>query len=312
MRTVRSLSYQAKNPTVVALGCFDGLHHGHRAVIGEARHLADRLGCELAVWTFEEPPKNYFSPHSVPLITDLPTKKTLLRQMGVDLLICLPFDETIRSLSAEDFFHTILLDRLKAKHLVCGYNYSFGANGKGNPDLLGELCQKEGISLTTIPPVLCGERAVSSSEIRLAVAEGRAEDAAQLLGRPYSLCATVVDGRKLGRTLGFPTLNQRFPEGMLIPKRGVYVTRVTYRGRKTPLFGITNVGMRPTVGGHHVVAETHIFDFHGDLYGKRVKVEFLRFLRPEIPFESVDALSEQVHRDMETAKEIVADDFMEC
>ncbi len=308
MRTVRSLSYQAKKPTVVALGCFDGLHHGHRAVIGEARRMADRLGCELAVWTFEEPPKNYFAPHSVPLITDLPTKKSLLRQMGVDLLICLPFDEKIRTLSAEEFFHTILLRRLQAKHLVCGYNYSFGTGGKGDSKQLHALCQQSGISLTTIPPVLCGNRAVSSSEIRLAIEEGRPEDASRLLGRPYSLRATVVDGRKLGRKLGFPTLNQRFPEGMLIPRRGVYVSRVTYGGRKKPLFGITNVGMRPTVGGHHVVAETHVFDFYGDLYGKQVEVEFLHFIRPEVSFESVDALSAQVHRDMETAKQILSTD----
>ncbi len=309
MRIASTLDYTNKAPSVVALGCFDGLHLGHRADIGEARRIADTLGCDLTVWTFEEPPKNFFAPHSISLITSQNEKKEEMRRLGVDLLVCVPFDQRIQALSAEAFFEEILLKRLKATHLVCGYNYSFGAGGRGNPALLETLCQKAGISLTTIPPVLRNGVAVSSSEIRRAIEEGRLSDATELLGRPYSLTAPVVDGRKLGRTLGFPTLNQRFFRGALIPRHGVYLTRTTYDPQTPPIFGITNVGNRPTVGGHHLVAETHLFDFEGSLYGKEITVEFLEFLRDEVPFESVEALAEQVHRDMDRAKQIIASRF---
>lgn len=297
-----SLSFSSATPTVVALGCFDGVHLGHTAVIQAAKAQALRQGCLCAVWTFEEPPKNYFFPNSVSLITTRQAKETLLRQLGVDLLACVPFDQSVASMSAETFFENILLFQMRACHLVCGYNYTFGAKGAGDVSLLQALCDAHGIGLTVLPPVTVGGVSVSSSAIRSAMEDGRPEDAAALLGRPYSLTAPVVDGQKLARALGFPTLNQIFPHGALIPKAGVYATRVTLPHATRSYGGISNVGIRPTVTDHTLCCETHLFDFSGDLYQVPVTVEFLSFLRPERKFASLEAMSEQIRKDMDTVR----------
>ena len=306
MKTYTTLSYTSASPTVVALGCFDGIHVGHRAVIGQAREIAERLGLPLTVWTFEEPPKNHFIPHSVPLITDKREKREQMRRLGVDHFICVPFSDTICRMSAELFFVSILQERLKAAHLVCGFDYSFGAKGQGNVSLLQALCEATDVGLTVVPPVTVGEHAVSSSAIRQAIEEGNTQRATGLLGRPYSLRTAVIDGQKLARRLGFPTLNQEFPKGALVPRHGVYATRITIQGRKKRFYGITNVGIRPTVGGTALCAETHIFDFDGDLYGKWVRIEFLAFVRDETKFHDLDALTAQVRTDMETVRKIIA------
>ena len=300
MKSFRSLFYRPSAPTVVALGCFDGVHLGHSAVVKEAVSVAKQKGFSSLVWTFEEPVKNFFAPGSVPLITTPEEKKHQLCKLGVDLLVCGRFDPQVASLSPEDFFEKILVEQLEARHIVCGFNYSFGQGGKGDVALLRKLCEKADIGLSVIPPISLEGVEVSSTQIRYAVEEGRMEDAARLLGRPYALRTIVIDGQKLGRRLGFPTVNQVFRRGALVPKKGVYVTRVRMCGKQK--YGVTNVGVRPTVGGSLLCAETHIFDFEGDLYGKTVTVEFLHFLRPETKFDSVELLSEQVHRDMENAK----------
>lgn len=302
MKLETSLHYSSPAPSVVALGCFDGVHLGHAAVIQAAKRQALRLGCPCTVWTFTEPPRNFFSPHSVPLITDGQAKQDLIERLGADTLVCVPFDGTIGGLCAEDFFENILVKNLQARHLVCGYNYTFGVGGKGDVALLQALCHAHEIGLTVLPPVTVGNVSVSSSAIRTAIEEGRPEDAAALLGRPYSITAPVVDGQHLARKLGFPTLNQLFPDGLTVPRAGVYVTRVTTDEGKAPLYGISNVGRRPTVKSNILCCETHIFDYVGNLYQKSVKIEFLFFLRPERKFDSVDALSAQVHADMETAR----------
>jgi riboflavin kinase/FMN adenylyltransferase len=191
---------------------------------------------------------------------------------------------------------------MRAFHLVCGYNYTFGANGTGDVSLLQTLCEAHNIGLTVLPPVRVGELPVSSSAIRAAMEDGRPEDAAALLGRPYSLTAPVVDGQKLARTLGFPTLNQIFPRGTLIPKAGVYATRVTLPDSSAVYGGISNVGIRPTVTDHTLCCETHLFDFSGDLYQVPVTVEFLSFLRSERKFESLEAMSEQIRNDMRVVR----------
>ena len=303
MELFYSLDYISPTPTVVALGCFDGVHLGHADVIRNAKERAMMLGVSCTVWTFEEPPKNYFLPHSVPLITLQKEKQARIEALGVDVLVCLPFDKAIKSMTAEDFFKTILHKRLRACHLICGYNYSFGAKGLGNPALLGTLCEEYGVGLTVVPPVSVGQTPVSSSAIRLAMAEGAPEQAAAMLGRPYSLTAPVVHGQQLARKLGFPTVNQIFPAGQLIPKAGVYATRVSLPNSEEVYRGISNVGIRPTVSDHTLCCETHVFDFSGDLYGAPITVEFLSFLRPEQKFASVDAMSQQVKRDMEAVQE---------
>lgn len=306
MKIYSTINYTARIPSVIALGCFDGVHLGHREVIRTARAIADELGCPCSVWTFDEPPKNYFLKHSVPLITDAASKAALISALGVDKFISVPFTKETSKISAVDFFEEILKKRLQAQHLVCGFNYSFGENGSGNVDLLKKLCKENGIGLTVLPPIEVSGITVSSSSIRDALAAGEVETANGLLGRPYSLKTVVISGQKLARKLGFPTVNQEFPSRMLIPMYGVYVTRVTVEGLRKKYYGITNVGIRPTVGGNTVFAETNIFDFSGDLYGRWVKVEYLHFIRAEKKFDGIDTLAKQVNEDICAAKEYIA------
>lgn len=298
-----SISYISPAPSVVALGCFDGVHLGHAAVIREAVARADSLGCLCTVWTFAEPPRNFFSPDSVPLVTTLEEKQAHVGALGADTLVCVPFDRDIAALTAREFFETILLGRLKACHLVCGYNYTFGARGAGDTALLSALCAEHGITLSVLEPVTVGSLPVSSSEIRRAVSEGRIEDARAMLGRPYSITEPVVNGQHLARTLGFPTVNQLLPRKRLIPRAGVYLSRVT-RPDGTAHYAISNVGTRPTVADPTLCCESHLFDFSGDLYGQTLTVEFLHFLRPERKFDSIGALAEQVRADIEHAKQL--------
>lgn len=298
-------------PSAIALGCFDGVHLGHRAVIDSAVREARKLGLLSVVFTFASSPRNYFSQGSAPQLTDRETKITLIEKMGVDVLVCLPFDERIAATSAEAFFQKILLGALGARQIVCGYNYSFGAMGRGNTELLRAWCDAEDIGLTVLAPISANGAPISSSAIRTALENGQIEDANASLGRAYAIRSTVLDGQHLGRRLGFPTLNQRINAALAIPKHGVYLSRTRIEDESKCYFGITNVGTRPTVGSDFVGAETHLFDFSGNLYEKQVTVELLAFLRPERKFSSVDELSAQVHNDIEIAKNM-ANNFNDC
>lgn len=298
-------------PAAVALGCFDGVHLGHRAVIDTAVKKAREEGLSAVVFTFDSSPKNYFVPNSVPQLTDREAKIALIEAMGVEFLVCLPFDESIAATSAEDFFGNILCDTLSAKQIVCGYNYSFGANGRGNTDLLTKLCQTASVGLTALAPIAIDGAPISSSAIRSALENGKIEDANAALGRAYSIRSTVLDGQHLGRRLGFPTLNQRIDRTLVVPRHGVYFSRTKIEGNPTAYFGITNVGTRPTVGSEFVGAETHLFGFSGNAYGKQAEVELLSFLREERKFNSIEELSAQVYSDIETAQKM-ADNLFDC
>lgn len=289
-------------PCVLALGCFDGVHLGHAAVIKEAERVANSLALPLAVWSFREPPRNFFSKNTVPLLTTPEEKGAIIATMGAHTLYSLPFDATIAAMSAEDFF-SLLCEDLSAKHIVCGFNFTFGAMGRGNTVLLQSLCAQNGVGLSVLPPTTLDGETVSSSRIRACLEKGKPEEAARLLGRPYALCAEVIHGQHLARDLGFRTANQCFPEGKAVPRYGVYAVRAHADG--AVCYGIANVGMRPTVRGTLLCCETHLFDFSGDLYGKTLTVEFLHFLRPEQAFDSLDALTAQVKRDIETAKSLL-------
>ena len=300
MRAQRSLDFYENQEHVVALGCFDGVHVGHTELIRIAERIAKESKRPLAVFSFEEPPRNFFCADSIPLLTSFEEKKRIMRSLGTDLFVCVRFDSDIAELSAEKFFFGILKNKLRASHLVCGFNYRFGKNGTGDTSLLKKLCEESGIALSVVSPVVIDGITVSSSEIRKMLADGNVKGAARLLGRPYSIVSKVVDGQHLGRTLGFPTVNQLFETDATPLRNGVYATRV--RIGHTLKRAITNVGVRPTVDGHTLCAETNIFDFEGDLYGMRLRVEFLDFIRPERKFDSVANLSDQVHKDIERAK----------
>ena len=301
MITVSSINYISPCPCVVALGCFDGVHRGHEAVIRRAKEIADAHSLPLAVWSFRTPPKNFFVPNAVPLITTAEEKATLIEALGVDVFLSIPFDKNVADIPYEDFFHEILCRRLSARHIVCGFDFTFGAKGLGNAERLEALCHKNELSLSVVAPVSMADAAVSSSRIREAIEAGDTKKTQDLLGRPYAITAEVVHGQHLARDLGFRTINQLIPGEKVVPRHGVYVARIAIDNQM--YYGITNIGMRPTVGGTLLCSETHIFDYSEELYGACPTVSLLHFIRPETRFASLDALVAQVNADIESAKE---------
>ncbi len=302
MKTLTDIKYTHSGRSIVALGCFDGVHKAHAAVIETAVKFAKESDIPSIVWSFAEPPRKFYSKNSLPLLSDAETKERLIAELGADILLSVKFDEEIASVSAEDFFYEYMVKRLGAAHIVCGYNFTFGKGGLGNTGLLIELCKKNGVGFTSLPSYEIDGVSVSSSAIRTLLACGELDEAYKLLGHNYTITNTVVNGKHLGRRLGFPTINQALDDGLCPLANGVYLTRISFDQMKH--FGITNIGNRPTVNGTGIVAETNIFDFSDDLYDKKVTVEFLKFIRPERKFDSVDALSSQVHKDINTAKEL--------
>lgn len=279
---------------VVLLGNFDGVHIGHRALIERACAEASKRDNGVTVWTFD----TIFSPQ----LTSLEDRESILRDYGVDEIIIESFDR-VKNMTPMEFVHEILIDRLNAEVCVCGYNYSFGKGGKGDPRLLTELCSRYGVEVLTVGRVMLEGEDVSSSTIRGKLADGDIEGANKLLGRPYFLYETVKDGAKQGRTVGMPTINF-YPEGRCLPKNGVYATATLLpSGKLMP--SVTNIGTRPTLNdGRGVSAETYIIDFDGDVYGEKIKVDFYEFLRPERKFESLDGVFDAVKSDIEKSRAI--------
>lgn len=305
MRIENSIKYTAKDSCVLALGCFDGVHKGHKKVIETARSLADSMTLPLAVFSFDSPPRNFFVPNSVPNIITPEEKLRIFEQMGVDLSISVLPCKDIFEMSAEDFINDVIIKNFKAKAVVCGFNYSFGKGGLGNSELLCGICAEHGVEVRVIDEYTQNGVSVSSSAIRSAITSGDMQTAQDYLGRPFSISATVIDGQHLARKLGFPTVNLIPPSNILLPRNGVYATRVKFDSQER--YGISNVGYRPTVNIDLLCVETHILDFDGNLYGKEITVEFLHFLRDETKFESLELLTEQVESDIAKAREYISD-----
>ena len=270
-----------------ALGSFDGLHLGHRQVIG---NTLSAPGLRPAVITFQQNPSVSLQKKPVPLLTTNEQKLALLKEMGVEVVYLLPFDR-IRDMEPEDFVEALYrICRVRA--LSCGFNFRFGKNGRGDAGLLKELCREKGIELSVTPPVSVAGETVSSTRIRACLEQGDVQQAGQLLGRPFGYDFEVTHGRQLGRTWGTPTINQPFPAGYVLPRFGVYASLVEVEGQK--YYGVTNIGVKPTVGSDCALSETWIPEFSGDLYGKKVPVELLDFIRPERKFDSLDQLKNEI------------------
>ena len=270
-----------------ALGSFDGLHLGHRQVIG---NTLSAPGLRPAVITFQQNPSVSLQKKPVPLLTTNEQKLALLEEMGVEVVYLLPFDR-IRDMEPEDFVEALYrICRVRA--LSCGFNFRFGKNGRGDAGLLKELCREKGMELSVTPPVSVAGETVSSTRIRACLEQGDVQQAGQLLGRPFGYDFEVTHGRQLGRTWGTPTINQPFPQGYVLPRFGVYASLVEVEGQK--YYGVTNIGVKPTVGSDCALSETWIPEFSGDLYGKKVPVELLDFIRPERKFDSLDQLKNEI------------------
>jgi riboflavin kinase / FMN adenylyltransferase len=280
-------------PRRVAIGTFDGVHLGHREVIA---------GAETVV-TFDPHPQSVVAPGSQPkLLTTLDRKAELIATLGVEELVVIPFDGDFAARSAEDFVEHVLVERVQATSVSVGENFRFGHKAQGDVELLGA----DGRFTTRVVPLLeVDGEVVSSSHIRGLVSGGAVQYADQLLGAPFAVDGEVQHGDKRGRTLGYPTANLVPRPGYVVPGHGVYACRVQLPdGTVVP--AATNVGVRPQfVTGRGELIEAFLIDWSGDLYGERIRVEFLRRLRGERRFESVDALVEQMGRDVDTAREIV-------
>lgn len=284
----------------VALGYFDGIHAGHRAVIDAC--CREKGEDTAVVLTFRESPAAALGYPVPPALTDLDRKTGLLAQAGADAVIYADFN-TLRDLSPEAFVNTILREKLGAITVACGYNYRFGKGGAGDTDTLVKLCAAVGITATVVNPVSMDGEDVSSTCIRALLGAGEIARANRMLGSPYAIGGVVRSGNHIGTGLGFPTANLPIGAGLCVPRYGVYASRVTVGG--ISYRGATNIGVRPTVeSGGEVLCETFLIDYAGgDLYGCEALCELLEFVRPERRFSSFGELQEQVMRDIAAVKE---------
>lgn len=283
------------SPLSVALGNFDGVHVGHAALITRAVEIAKARGIASAVWTFADGADALPNKPAANAITTTEEKLMLIAALGVDYAILESF-ERVRGYSPERFVKELLIGKCGAVCAVCGFNFRFGAGGLGTGDTLAELMRP--YDCIVVPPVYADGIPVSSTGARLLIEAGDMEGAARLLGRPFSIDFPVVHGKKLGRTIGIPTINQQFPDGHVIPRSGIYACNVEIGAERFP--GVANVGIRPTIAedSHTVNCETHIIHYTGWLYGENIKVSFFKRLRDEIKFDSIDALRAQIERDI--------------
>lgn len=289
---------------VIALGFFDGVHLGHGALLRRAAEEAKKRGCESAVFTFDRPPKEVITGVPCPLINSPEDRAALVKRLyGIDEMIMVPFDDEMRTTPWDRFVTDILVGRYGAVHLVAGHDHHFGHKNQGSPELLREKCAELGLGCDIIPAVTIGGVTVSSTHIRKLLEEGDVETARAFLGHPHVLTQTVGHGRQLGRTIGIPTANLVAPPHVLLPRRGVYATKITLPDGRA-FGGVTNVGVRPTVNnGQDVTVEPWILDFDGDLYGQAIRVEFYRRLRDERKFDSLAALRSQIETDAVKTRE---------
>lgn len=284
------------NRTAVALGNFDGMHVGHMAVLEAAKSFESEGLLPVAV-LFDEHSLKAITGKAPAMLMTVTERNRIINENGLRIET-LVFNE-IRDLSPSDFVEKILVGRLGAAAVCCGYNYRFGKGALGTAQTMSEICGRLGLKCRVSGEVDVDRCAVSSTKIRGFIENGEIEKANKMLGRPFGFSSRVIDGDKRGRVLGFPTINQIIPEELAMPRFGVYQSVVTVNGEKFK--GVTNVGRRPTVGTEKILSETHILDFDRDIYGENVDVRLIKFIRPEKKFSSFDELARQIKSD---AKEV--------
>ena len=291
-----------KPKRVIALGFFDGVHLGHGELLRAVRTAADKLEAAPCAFTFDRSPTAVITGQMVPLLSSVEDRIWLMRRYyGIQEVIVASFD-AMQRMDWQDFITDYLVRELNVVHVVAGHDFHFGYMGKGNPQRLREKCAQLGLGCDIIGKVEQDGITISSTYIRTLVAQGEMERAMEFLGHPHVLTDRVTHGKKLGTTLGFPTVNLRFPEGVLVPAHGVYVTRVWFGdGSSRP--AVTNIGGRPTVDyGNRVNVGGYILDFSGDLYGQTIRMEFYKKLRGERKFPSLEALRAEVMKNAEETR----------
>lgn len=304
MEHITDGNIKQNKPTAVTLGNFDGMHQGHRELIRLTKEYARQEGLKSVVFSFWPHPMFLFKNRETSaLILSPEEKEYMMEEMGVDCYIEYPFSAEFAAMTPENFANMVF-DQLQCKVLVVGENYKFGCKQKGNYELLKKLGEKRGVKVVYVPSVQFDGQRVSSTRIRNCLIKRDVETANRLLSKPYFILGEVMQGKKLGRTIGFPTINIIAHDLKLFPPNGVYATRTIYED--TYYYGVTNVGMNPTVNGKNKMVETYLFDFHQFVYGERLKTCFYHWIRDEQKFPSVDQLQKQLSRDVESAKNYFA------
>ena len=310
MRTVRGwrdISADDRGASV-AFGAFDGVHRGHQQVIGAAAEAARTLGAPLGAVSFDPDPWRWFHPADPPfLLTTAAQRDRQFAAIGVDRFHLLPFDREMAELSAEAFAEEVLVRGLGVRHVAVGFDATFGKGRTGDPDMLRDLGRRFGFGVTEVPPVVdAAGRKLSSTAIRKALQVGDVRTAAAILGRPFAIEGVVVEGRKLGRELGFPTANVLLGD-YVRPQLGIYASRTLLPdGRLLP--GVSSIGTNPTVGVVEARLETWLFDFDEDIYGQTLETRLIDYLRPELKFDGLDSLVAQVMADAAEARRLLQND----
>ena len=295
----------ADRQRVLALGFFDGVHMGHGELLKKTTQVAKMLKATPAVLTFDTHPEDLIVGTPMPLINSRRDREYIVKKYyGIEEVLLMHFDQACMHMPWQDFVENMVVRDCDAVHVVAGHDFRFGYKGIGNPQRLEDKCFELGIGCDIIPCVEYDGTRISSTYIRKLIAQGDIERANILLGHPHTLSGEVIHGRQLGRTMGIPTVNMYLAAGVLSPCHGGYAARV-HIGKKEYM-GVTNVGVRPTVDGDEstrVSVETHILDYSGDLYGQVLRVDFYKFLRPEIHFRSIEDLKSEIHRNIRQTRE---------
>ncbi len=296
--------FYIEEATAAAIGKFDGFHRGHQKLLGQLRQQQEQ-GLKSVVFTFVPSPAAFFSSSPVKELSTIEEKRRIFEKAGVDYLIEYPFHQEIADMEPEVFVKEVLAGRLRAKCVVAGEDVSFGKKGAGNYHLLQELASNCGYQVILIEKVSYQDKEVSSTYVREEVRKGNMELAAQLLGTPYHVGGKIIHGRQLGRTIGMPTVNLLPPSEKLLPPKGVYYSYVVlHGGEENKLPAITNIGTKPTVDDRCMMGvETYIYNFDQDVYGEELEVYLLKFKRPEMRFDGVDALKRQMAKDLAEGKQ---------
>ncbi|MBP0611638.1 bifunctional riboflavin kinase/FAD synthetase [Chryseobacterium sp. cx-311] len=303
MNIVRNLyEYQEKTPLALSIGMFDGVHRGHQTIIKQLNSIGHEKGLQSAILTFWPHPRTVFNPKDdLKLLNTIDEKIYLLEKNGVEHLFLKEFDEAFRNLSGAEFVKQILVEKLNVKHLIIGHDHTFGKNKSGDFNLLKEMSAECGFEVQQVQAVNYHAKNISSTQIRNALAAGNVTEANDMLGYVFSVSGTVVNGRKIGRTIGYPTANIETDPLKLLPKKGAYIVEVFVKNQKYK--GMLSIGTNPTVNGTSLSTEVYILDFNEDIYGEEISVNFRSFLHDEIKFESLEKLIERLDEDKRLTSE---------
>jgi riboflavin kinase/FMN adenylyltransferase len=291
---------------VVTSGTFDGVHLGHQKILQRVLEIAERIDGETVLITFWPHPRLVLFPeeHKLRLLSTFEEKAKLLRELGIDHLISIPFTKEFSELTSQEFIENVLVNKIQCKKLVIGYDHRFGKNREGSFEYLQANHLKFGFELEEIPRQDVDDIGVSSTKIRKALEAGDVTMALNYLGRPYELNGLVIKGQQIGRSIGFPTANVHIPNDYkLIPQNGVYAVQAAVNGNLHK--AMLNIGNRPTVDGSKTTVEAHLFDFQGDLYDKQITIYFKAFLREERKFDGLEELKAQLKQDQINAKKLL-------